>query len=52
VLLGMKHGIRAMLRRRLDRQLVLHRRAQRGTGHERVLGGQGRRHRRDQGGRR
>ena len=46
VLLGMKHGIRAMLaagHRRRDRQLVVDRRPERLAVHERVLGGQGRR---------
>ena len=54
VLLGMKYGIRAMLKnagRRLDRQLVVDRRAERvGDGHLGVLGGQGGCHRGHQGG--
>ena len=44
VLLGMKHGIRAMLearQRRRDRQLVVDRRPQRVAVHQRVLGGEG-----------
>ena len=51
VLLGMKHGIRAMLEqaRRRDRQLVVDRRPQRRAVHGRLLGGQGRRHRAHQG---